>query len=169
MIELYAKNTNLANVVGFIARYGKSFCEVEEREGVRADAVCAQSALETGWAIHLLMVRENGNLVCSNNFFNVKVSPSWKGRFGTAYVDEWINGKRVWMDQDFRIFDSIADSLLDYIGLIKNNTRYAKAWEVRADARKYAVELQRAGYATAPDYAEKIIKICETLVGRREA
>ena len=59
----------------------------------------------------------------------------------------------------FRAYDSFESSFADYVNFIQQSPRYQQALSMAADSETYAQELARAGYATDPDYANKIIGI----------
>ena len=68
--------------------------------------------------------------------------------------------------EKFRAYDSYADSFKDYAQLITNNKRYEKVLASAGDASTFAQGLQKAGYATDPNYAAKLTKIIKgSLVG----
>ena len=59
----------------------------------------------------------------------------------------------------FRAYDSIGEAFADYVDFIKSSPRYQQALEQGYDPDAYARGLQQAGYATDPDYADKIERI----------
>jgi len=59
----------------------------------------------------------------------------------------------------FRAYDSFAESFADYVAFINSSPRYQPALAVAADARSFTQELSNAGYATDPEYANKIMGI----------
>ena len=61
----------------------------------------------------------------------------------------------------FRAYDSPEQSMQDYVNLIQQNPRYQAALDAAADAKSYFRQLQAAGYATDPNYAEKILSVLE--------
>ncbi len=81
------------------------------------------------------------------------------------------------MQGTFRAYASAAESFADYARLIGGNPRYAAAREVLAQggsaqdgsAQRFAAELQRAGYATDPQYADKLTRTINTLLRARHA
>ena len=77
----------------------------------------------------------------------------------SANVWEIINGKKVWVDEPFRMYARYADSFNDYATLILNTSRYAAAAALKSDPNRYVDEMARAGYATDPKYADKIKSI----------
>jgi flagellar protein FlgJ len=67
--------------------------------------------------------------------------------------------------EKFRAYDSYADAFRDYANLLRNNPRYAGVMAQAAqglDADGFANGLQRAGYATDPNYADKLSRIIKT-------
>jgi flagellar protein FlgJ len=56
----------------------------------------------------------------------------------------------------FRSYDSLAESFDDYVNFLQQNPRYQQALEAAGDGARYVRELQQAGYATDPGYADKI-------------
>ena len=59
----------------------------------------------------------------------------------------------------FRSYASFQESFDDYVKLLKNNARYSRALQYAEDPERYMVELQQAGYATDPHYADKVMRI----------
>ena len=70
----------------------------------------------------------------------------------------YIDGKPQKVTAKFRAYDSYEDSFRDYARLITDNPRYEKAQATArtGSAVAYAAELQKAGYATDPEYARKL-------------
>lgn len=119
----------------------------------------AQAALETGWGKHIMSDTE-GNP--SNNLFGIKAGKSWDG--GVAVKDTLeFDGHQMKKERaTFRAYSHVADSFMDYAQFITKNPRYEKARQNHHDAGNYFTELQAAGYATDPDYAEKILRILDS-------
>jgi len=116
----------------------------------------AQAALETGWGKHIQKL-PNGN--SSYNLFNIKSSSAWDGPEVNIKTLEYKNGVAERSNASFRVYASLQDSFDDYVQFIKSNPRYQEALKVTNDPEAYTFELQKAGYATDPDYAEKINNI----------
>ncbi|MEO7480610.1 MAG: glucosaminidase domain-containing protein, partial [Sulfuriferula sp.] len=72
---------------------------------------------------------------------------------------EYVHGVAHKVVQKFRAYDSYADSFRDYAHLLSSNPRYQKVLANAQDAAGFAQGLQRAGYATDPNYAEKLTRI----------
>lgn len=120
----------------------------------------AQSALETGWGKHIIK-GEGG--VSSNNLFNIKAGAGWQGEKVAVTTTEYRDGTAVKEQAFFRKYDSIEDSVKDFMSFLKDNPRYQKALDVADDANKFIQGLQKAGYATDPEYANKIMSVFNKL------
>ncbi|HLV48296.1 MAG TPA: glucosaminidase domain-containing protein, partial [Aliidiomarina sp.] len=59
----------------------------------------------------------------------------------------------------FRAYGSVEESFHDYVNFLQSNPRYQQALETGRDAVQFAEQLQQAGYATDPEYANKIKRI----------
>ena len=116
----------------------------------------AQSALETGWGKH---VPHDGGGRASHNFFGIKADRSWDGDRQVHGTLEFESGSLVRRRAAFRQYDSMAASFNDFARFIQDNPRYGQALEARDDPEQFARELQQAGYATDPKYADKLISI----------
>ena len=133
-----------------------------QRLGVEADVLLAQAALETGWGRYMTGGAEG----VSNNLFNIKADGEWTGPTVTVGTLEYRRGVPVRESATFRAYDSLEASFEDYVEFIENSPRYRTALENAKDGETYLRELQDAGYATDPRYAEKILSIMERNVLR---
>lgn len=122
---------------------------------VSTDVLLAQAALETGWGKHLIHDTEGLNTF---NVFNIKAT-GWEGKNVVVNTLENRQGIPQKERAAFRQYDGYAQSFADYVSLIKNNPRYKNALAVASDSERYADALQKAGYATDPDYAQKIKRL----------
>lgn len=124
--------------------------------GVDAKVLLAQAALETGWGQSVI---KNGQGESSFNLFNIKADKGWQGkqaRVSTLEYDGAVARKEM---AGFRLYDSYKQSFDDYVNFIKSNPRYSEALKKAGNAAQYVRELQKAGYATDPRYAEKVMNI----------
>ncbi|AWL06365.1 flagellar assembly peptidoglycan hydrolase FlgJ [Massilia oculi] len=128
----------------------------EQTTGVPAKFMLGQAALETGWGKRMI---KNADGTSSNNLFGIKAGPGWKGKVALATTTEYVNGKPQTRVEKFRAYDTPADSFRDYARLITNNPRYEKVIANGGDAESFARGLQRAGYATDPNYAAKLTRL----------
>jgi flagellar protein FlgJ len=127
----------------------------EQTTGVPAKFMLGQAALETGWGKRMIKNADGSN---SNNLFGIKAGPGWQGKVATAVTTEYVNGKPQTKVEKFRAYDSPADSFRDYANMIAKNPRYEKVIG-SSDAATFAQGLQRAGYATDPNYAAKLTRL----------
>ena len=139
--------------------------QAAQRLGVDPEYLVAQAALETGWGKHMQRTADGQG---SNNLFGIK-SHGWQGRSAAASTSEYINGRFVRQTGSFRQYDSFAHSFNDYVDFLQQNPRYQRALQVAGNAEQYVRELQRAGYATDPDYAAKISRIARQIQQQQPA
>ena len=127
--------------------------------GVDSRVLLSQAALETGWGQKVLQ-RADGS--SSFNFFNIKADASWRGPVVTVPTIEYRNGIAVRENAAFRAYASPEQSFSDYARLITENPRYQHALQRAGDSRAYVHALARAGYATDPRYADKVLAVLDS-------
>lgn len=123
--------------------------------GVPARALIAQAALETGWGQHMAKQKDGSSGL---NLFGVKAQGSWTGASRNQQTSEYENGQLTRTRADFRSYSSIGAAFDDYVKVLKSNPRYADALR-SGDVHGFAQALQKAGYATDPHYAQKLVKV----------
>ena len=121
--------------------------------GVSPEVIIAQSALETGWGQKIIKKSDQQS---SFNLFNIKSQQDWQGESVNKSSLEVEDGVGVQRKSNFRVYNSLQESFKDYIDFITNNQRYDQALQHSDNAERYIEELQQAGYATDPRYAEKV-------------
>lgn len=124
--------------------------------GVAPQVLIAQAALETGWGQQVTRLPDNRS---SYNLFNIKADSSWNGHHVSKQTVEFRDGLPQTEPATFRVYSSYAESFADYVKFIKNNPRYSTALDNVVQPERYVSELQKAGYATDPNYAAKISDI----------
>jgi flagellar protein FlgJ len=124
--------------------------------GVAPEVLLAQSALETGWGRHVIR-RADGS--SSYNLFGIKAHGGWQGERAHVGTLEYVNGIPERQRAAFRAYESPAESFADYVEFLQRNPRYRQALAQAPDAEGYLRGLQAAGYATDPQYANKILSI----------
>ncbi len=127
--------------------------------GVDAKVILAQAALETGWGKSVIKNKQGES---SHNLFNIKANKAWKGKQTRVATLEFDGGVAKKQMAGFRSYTSYADSFNDYVNFIQSNPRYSKALTVVEKPERYMHELQKAGYATDPNYANKVMKIYQS-------
>ncbi|MHC8349511.1 flagellar assembly peptidoglycan hydrolase FlgJ [Pseudomonas sp. RT4P38] len=134
--------------------------EAAERIGVDPRYLVAQAALETGWGKSVMRAQDGSS---SHNLFGIKASSSWKGESARAITSEFRNGEMVKETAQFRSYDSYKDSFHDLVTLLQTNNRYQDVVKSADNPEQFVRELQKAGYATDPDYASKISQIAKQM------
>lgn len=126
--------------------------------GVDPNALVAQAALETGWG-RAVPSQSGGS--SSFNLFGIKAGSSWEGATANVPTLEFEEGVAVRRVERFRAYDSPADSFSDYAKLIGGNPRYENARGAGGDVATFASALQDGGYATDPNYAQKVVAVAD--------
>lgn len=121
--------------------------------GTRPEVLIAQAALETGWG-RAMPRHEDGS--ASHNLFGIKADSRWDGERVAVQTMEFRDGLMQRERASFRSYDTLAQGFEDYVSFMRDNPRYQQALETAGDGARYVRELQQAGYATDPDYADKI-------------
>ena len=150
--------TRFSSPAEFIATMLPMAEKAAKRLGVEARFLVAQAALETGWGKSMIKQKDGSN---SHNLFGIKAT-GWQGESAKVTTTEYVNGKATKQVAGFRAYDSFEQSFNDYVRLLESNDRYKPAVQVAStsgDSERFVKELQRAGYATDPQYASKINQI----------
>lgn len=157
-----------AHAARFIQQHEAAAAKVAAESGIPAHFMLAQAAHETGWGRATMRASDGGP---ANNLFGIKAGSSWKGKVAEVTTTEYINGQPRKVVAKFRAYDSAEDSFRDYARLLGSNRRYAAAVESAQQARasgdpglaqRFAQHLQKAGYATDPQYADKLGRVINT-------
>jgi flagellar protein FlgJ len=133
---------------------------VQEKIGVPFQVIIAQAALETGWGQKIIK-DENGS--SSNNLFNIKADNRWAGDKVTKDTLEFEQGAMIKKTEPFRMYESLSDSVDDYINFLSTGERYQEALQDSGNVEHFLQGLQKAGYATDPQYADKILGTLKTV------
>jgi len=134
--------------------------QAAKRIGIDPRYLVAQAALETGWG---KSVMRNADGSSSHNLFGIKASGNWQGGQARAITSEFRGGQFVKETAAFRSYDSYQDSFHDLVSLLQNNARYQDAVKSADNPEQFVRELQKAGYATDPNYASKISQIARQM------
>ncbi|MBF8779269.1 flagellar assembly peptidoglycan hydrolase FlgJ [Pseudomonas fulva] len=134
--------------------------QAARRIGIDPRYLVAQAALETGWGKSVMRAADGSS---SHNLFGIKASGNWQGDQARAITSEFREGRFVKETAAFRSYDSYQDSFHDLVSLLQNNARYQDAVKSADNPEQFARELQKAGYATDPGYASKIISIARQI------
>lgn len=137
----------------FVQHHSAAAERVAQASGIPASFMIGQAGHETGWGKSEIKGAGGAN---SFNLFGIKATKAWTGKVAEITTTEYINGTAQKVTAKFRAYDSYEDSFKDYARLINNSPRYEQARAKVDSAVAYATELQKAGYATDPEYARKL-------------
>lgn len=141
---------------GFVDRMLPFAMQASRASGVPPQLMLGQAALESGWGKREIRMADGGN---SFNLFGIKASGGWDGKVAEVMTTEYRNGVAYKQVEKFRAYSSYAEAFQDYASLIGNNPRYAEVLQQGADVGRMAQAMQRAGYATDPNYADKLASV----------
>lgn len=148
LTSLQMLSYNPAAVQSYIAKYKSIALQNEKEFGIPAPIILAQGILESG-------AGTSGLTLASNNHFGIKAGSKWKGNVHLAWDDETQKSR-------FRCYASAADSYRDHARLLTSNPCYRQLFNINIyDYRGWAHGLKKAGYATAPHYAQALIGIID--------
>lgn len=128
--------------------------------GIPAHLMVGQAALESGWGRREIKMPDGSN---SHNLFGIKAGANWQGKVTEVMTTEYHNGVANKQVEKFRAYDSYAEAFKDYASTLSKNPRYSEVVRPGNDAREFSQALQKAGYATDPNYAEKLNKVINSV------
>lgn len=141
----------------FVSRMGPSAQAASDASGVPAPLILAQAALESGWGKREIRADDGTQ---SFNLFGIKADRSWKGPTVEITTTEFVDGEPQKVRAKFRAYGSYDEAFTDYARFITRNPRYADV-VATDDPAQAAHGLQRAGYATDPQYGNKLVRIMQ--------
>lgn len=156
-------NTNTMTNSQFIAKIGKLAKKDMKKSGILASVTTAQAILESGYGTTSLGM-EAYNLFGMKAMLSGNTWPSaWEGKTFQKTTKEYINKKWITITDTFRAYDSFAESLADhsaYLTYAKNGKRLRYKGVVGNKSYKKTIQIiKNGGYATDPDYVDKICNI----------
>lgn len=123
--------------------------------GVPPHFLVAHSALESGWGKSEIR-RADGSP--SYNVFGIKAGSSWQGASVEVPTTEYVDGVARTTREKFRVYGSYGEAFQDYARVLRGNSRFAGVLG-QQDGMQFARSLQQSGYATDPNYADKLGRI----------
>lgn len=140
----------------FVRRMTPHAVQASQETGVPTHLVMGQAALESGWGRREIRLPDGST---SFNLFGIKASGNWNGKVAEVVTTEYHNGIASKQVEKFRAYSSYTEAFNDYAHLLRDNPRYAQVLQSGQGSPELAHALQRAGYATDPDYADKLVKV----------
>ncbi|MDD2913801.1 MAG: flagellar assembly peptidoglycan hydrolase FlgJ [Gallionella sp.] len=140
----------------FVNRMMPHAMQASQTTGVPPQLMLGQAALESGWGKREIRMADGSS---SYNLFGIKANADWNGKVAEVMTTEYKNGVPSKQVEKFRAYSSYADAFKDYASMLSNNPRYANVLQQGGNAAGMAQALQKAGYATDPKYAEKLVSV----------
>lgn len=151
------------NSQNFISQLIEPAKAASQKSGISHLLVLAQAALESGWGRREILTAEGKS---SHNLFGIKAGKNWQGPTTNIMTTEVINGKSIKMRDDFRVYGSYEEAIADYINLLTENPRYRDVKHAQSP-EVAARRLHQAGYATDPNYSDKLISLINQIRGHQ--
>lgn len=158
--------TPTVSQTSFVQRFSGVAAKVEQSSGIPASFMIGQAGHESGWGRREIT---NADGSTSFNLFGIKAGAGWKGKVAEVTTTEYVNGVPQKTVAKFRAYNSYEESFRDYARLISDSPRYAQVRQQTGSVQAYASGLQRAGYATDPDYANKLSRAINTTLRLQRA
>lgn len=152
--EVAIKPNQQSNITpkNFIQEILKDGLQASKETGVPPQFILGHAALESGWGKYIPQKQDGKS---SFNIFSVKVTKDWKGETVDVATTEYINGKATNRVEKFKAYQSYNEAFSDYVSTLKKNSRYESVFNSQTSS-DFAKSLQKAGYATDPQYANKL-------------
>ncbi len=133
--------------IAYIEKYSSIAVSEMKRTGVPASITLAQGLLESNAGLSPLAGK-------GNNHFGIKCHNDWRGK--NMKVDDNAPG------ECFRVYPNAEASFRDHSDFLRSRDRYKALFELKpTDYKGWARGLKKAGYATDPNYADKLITLIE--------
>jgi peptidoglycan hydrolase FlgJ len=140
----------------FMTQALPAITQAAKKLGVSPKGMLAQAVLESGWGQRIPKTAEGRS---SFNVFGIKAGANWTGARAVADTVEF-NGTVAKRQQAvFRAYDSIQDSVNDYVKLLGSSPRYSAALSSGSDPAAFVQAMGSSGYATDPQYVNKLKQI----------
>jgi hypothetical protein len=138
----------------YIDKYKDIALAEKRRSGIPVAIILGQGIFESGWGEAQLATG-------ANNHFGIKCGSAWTGPTFAQKDDDRDSCGNI-IQSCFRLYESVEGSYVDHTNFLMNGKRYSSLFNIPQDNyREWAFGLQSAGYATDPQYAEKLISIIE--------
>jgi flagellar protein FlgJ len=139
----------------YVNRIWPHAVEAAKTLGVPPHFLVAHSALESGWGKNEIRLADGSP---SYNVFGVKAGNGWQGPAVEVPTTEYVDGVARTSREKFRVYGSYGEAFQDYAQMLRGNSRFSEVLGQR-DGAQFARSLQQAGYATDPNYADKLGRV----------
>lgn len=143
----------------FVARLSIPAQIASQQSGIPHQLIMAQAALESGWGQREIPTADGKS---SYNVFGIKAGSNWDGPVSEITTTEYEQGVATKTKARFRVYGSYVEAVSDYVKLLTQNPRYAHVAAAQSPEQG-AHALQKAGYATDPQYAQKLVSVIQQM------
>ena len=140
----------------FLDRMLPHAMQASQSSGVPPQLMLGQAALESGWGKREIRMADGSN---SYNLFGIKAGAGWTGKVANVTTTEYQSGVPTKQAASFRAYSSYAEAFQDYAHMMSSNPRYSGVLQQGGDANGMAQAVQKAGYASDPNYADKLVQV----------
>lgn len=149
---------------GFIEDFGLFILNQTKGTGIFPETLISQAILESQGIGSDGKYYVGGSKLSkeANNLFGIKAN-RWKGKTYNIDTGEVLNGRKVVVNANFRVYNTVKDSIKDYIKFLQENPRYKDALQ-SVDYSTQNKRLQSAGYATGSNYADTLNSVIKPLL-----
>lgn len=144
----------------FVSKMLPSALQASRSTGVPPQLMLGQAALESGWGKREIRMADGSP---SFNVFGIKAGAGWNGKVAEVMTTEYSNGVAHKQVERFRAYDSYAEAFQDHANLISGSPRYAAVMQQGNNVQGLAQAMQQSGYATDPQYGDKLAKVMGTI------
>lgn len=144
----------------FTNKYSPLINQLIKNTGIFPETVFAQAIVESQGKVNNIYYPAQSKLSReANNLFGIKSDKSWKGKKYNIDTGEYTSSGDYYIENaDFRAYNSLEDSFKDYVNFLQVNPRYKKALS-SSTFLEQVNELQKAGYASSPSYANLLYQV----------
>lgn len=157
--QRFANSERAPHVTAFVNRMTRPALVASEVSNVHPSLIMAQAALETGWGRERIPTRNGAD---SHNIFGIKAGDYWEGPTTDVTTTEYVDGQAQKKVERFRVYSSDEEAFCDYARLMSKNPRYRAVLNAQS-GEAAARAVQQAGYATDPEYANKLIAVMNNI------
>lgn len=152
--EELAKQKEYQLKINFINKVAADAKPINKQYGLFPSLTIAQAALESDFG-------RSGLASKYNNLFGVKGSDPANTKI--LETQEYVDGEWVTINDRFRVYNSYASSIEDHALLFVNGTTWNSNQYIdvlnASTVAEAAKALQKDGYATDPEYSEKLLNL----------
>jgi len=153
----------LQDAIHFVTAVLPTIRRAADSVGVSPLGLLAQAALETGWGKRMPHTADGAP---SLNLFGIKAGEHWTGPRANASTVEFSSGVATQRHSAFRAYHSIEASVSDFANLLQSSPRYREAVAGGANPQHYVDAIGGSGYATDPEYSDKLNEMLHSSVFR---